>query len=111
MYPIFINTGKLNVYTYGLFVGIGFMTAIWVSENNAAFHCISPQTITDIFFVILISAVFGSFAALFIYLKTKGYKIWKIADILSQGIGVFVFLIPLVILIKHSRSFYDKKHG
>jgi phosphatidylglycerol:prolipoprotein diacylglycerol transferase len=49
MYPILIDLGKFELYTYGLFVGIGFLTAIWFSKKNAQPHGISPETITDIF--------------------------------------------------------------
>ena len=52
MYPILIDLGKFELYTYGLFVGIGFLTAIWFSKKNAQPHGVSPEIITDTFFVI-----------------------------------------------------------
>ena len=60
MHPVLLHIGSFNLYTYGLFVGLGFMTAIWISQKNATHHDISSQTITDIFFIILLSALFGA---------------------------------------------------
>ena len=124
MHPVLLHIGSFNLYTYGLFVAMGFMTAIWVSQKNAKPHDISPQIITDIFFVILVSAIlgarllyvlinfnafknnlldifklwngglvfFGGFIgavmATTVYLKLKNFNIWKIADIISPGVAL-----------------------
>ncbi|MBT3386954.1 MAG: prolipoprotein diacylglyceryl transferase [Desulfobacula sp.] len=84
MHPVLINIGSFNLYTYGLFVALGFITAIWVSQKNAAPHGISAQAITDIFFVILVSAIIGA-RLLYIGINfdvykdnwIDGFKIWN----------------------------------
>ena len=73
MHPVLLNIGNFNLYTYGLFVALGFMTAVWVSQKNAATHDISPQAVTDIFFVILVSALFGA-RLLYVLINFNNYK-------------------------------------
>ncbi len=60
MHPVLIQIGSLSLYTYGLFLALGFITAIWFSQKNAAPHDIKPQLISDIFFVMLVSAIIGA---------------------------------------------------
>ncbi len=60
MYPVLFHIGDVGLYTYGLFVALGLFTAISVSKKIAASEQIPAQTITDIFFVILISAIIGA---------------------------------------------------
>ncbi|MBT3178906.1 MAG: prolipoprotein diacylglyceryl transferase [Desulfobacula sp.] len=73
MHPVLLNIGNFNLYTYGLFAALGFMTAVWVSQKNAATHDISPQAVTDIFFVILVSALFGA-RLLYVLINFNNYK-------------------------------------
>lgn len=73
MYPVLIHIGSFNLYTYGLFVALGFMTAVWISQKNAAPHGILPETITDIFFVILVSALIGA-RILYVGINAQDYK-------------------------------------
>ena len=124
MAPILFSIGSFHLYTYGLFVALGLLAATWVSKKLAAPHDISPETITNLFIIILISAIagarilyvliqwdtyknnlveifkiwngglvfFGGFlaasAATIIYLKMTRLDIWKVADILSPGIAL-----------------------
>lgn len=60
MYPILLEIGNIKLFTYGLFMATGFMIALWFSKRNARLHGISDQTISDVFFVILISAILGA---------------------------------------------------
>lgn len=123
MYPILLRIGNFNLYTYGLFVALGFMTVMLVSRKFAQPMGISSEILNDIFVVILVSALigarlmyvminfkayegnffdilkvwngglvfFGGFLAavpaVAVYLKIKGVRIWKTADILSPGMA------------------------
>jgi phosphatidylglycerol---prolipoprotein diacylglyceryl transferase len=73
MHPILFHIGSFNLYTYGLFVALGFMTAIWVSQKNAAPHGIPAQEISDIFFVILVSGILGA-RLLYVGINFEEYK-------------------------------------
>lgn len=73
MYPILLHIGSFNLYTYGLFVALGFITAVWVSQKNGAPRGFLPETITDIFFVILVSALLGA-RLLYVWINFDAYK-------------------------------------
>lgn len=73
MHPVLFHIGSFNLYTYGLFVALGFMTAVFVSQKNAASHGIAPEIITDIFFVILVSGLLGA-RFLYVLINFDDYK-------------------------------------
>ncbi len=60
MHPVLFNIGKMTLYTYGLFVGLGFMAAIWFAGKKAKHNNISPDDVTDLFFTILLSSLIGA---------------------------------------------------
>ncbi len=60
MHPILIDIGGIRLHTYGLFVALGFMTALWFSKKNGKFYDINGQDLSDLFFVILIFAIIGA---------------------------------------------------
>jgi phosphatidylglycerol:prolipoprotein diacylglycerol transferase len=107
MYPILIDLGKFELYTYGLFVGIGFLTAIWFSKKNAQPHGISPETITDIFFVILLSALVGA-RSLYVLINFDFYKdnfldifkIWNGGLVFFGGFVMAVIAVAIYLKIK-----------
>ncbi|HCY85083.1 MAG TPA: prolipoprotein diacylglyceryl transferase [Desulfobacteraceae bacterium] len=73
MYPILLEIGSLKLYTYGLFLALGFITAIWFTKRNARFYGISDQTISDLFFTILVSAIVGA-RLLYVGINFDAYK-------------------------------------
>jgi len=73
MHPILFNIGSLSLYTYGLFVALGFLTAMWISKRNAKPHGISHESISDIFFIILVSALTGA-RLLYVFINWSVYK-------------------------------------
>ncbi|WDP88762.1 MAG: prolipoprotein diacylglyceryl transferase [Desulfobacter sp.] len=73
MYPILLEIGSLKLYTYGLFLALGFMTAIWFTKRNARFYGISHQTVSDLFFAILVSAIVGA-RLLYVGINFKDYQ-------------------------------------
>lgn len=60
MYPILLDIGIIKLHTYGLFLALGFMAAVWFSKRNAHFYNTSEQVISDLFFAILLSAIVGA---------------------------------------------------
>ncbi|MDM8526375.1 prolipoprotein diacylglyceryl transferase [Desulfococcaceae bacterium HSG8] len=104
MYPVLFKIGKIAVYTYGLFIAIGFLAGISISKKEAERSGQSPEKIMDLCFYILIAAIVGS--RLF-YVITKPdiflsnpleiFKIWNGGLVFYGGfIGamatVFVYL-------------------
>ncbi|MCP3944401.1 MAG: prolipoprotein diacylglyceryl transferase [Desulfobacteraceae bacterium] len=60
MHPILFEFGRIKLYTYGLFIALGFMAAVWFSKRNAKLYNTCDQVISDLFFVILFSAIIGA---------------------------------------------------
>ncbi len=106
MYPVLFHIGSAELYTYGLFVALGLLTAITVSKKIAASRGIVPQTITDIFFVILLSSIFGA-RLLYVLINFDSYQnnfldIFKIWNGGLVFFGGFIFAVAAAaIYIKH----------
>ena len=104
MHPILFQAGSLKLYTYGLFVALGFITAVWFTKRNAKSTDISDQTISDLFFTVLISALIGA-RLLYILINLDSYtnnflgifKIWEgglvfFGGFLGATIATIIFL-------------------
>ena len=104
MYPILLKIGSMTLYTYGLFLALGFLAAVWFSKRNAAFFGIRSEDISDLFFVILVSAILGA-RALYVFVNLDAYlsapldifKIWNgglvfFGGFIAATISALVFL-------------------
>jgi len=60
MHPILVSFGSVNLYTYGLFIALGFLTAVWFTKKNGRFYGIGDQAVSDLFFTILIASLVGA---------------------------------------------------
>lgn len=60
MYPVLFQFGHISLYTYGLFIALGFLTGIAIAKREARRVGIHPERITDLCFFILIAAIVGS---------------------------------------------------
>jgi len=60
MYPVLFKIGNITLYTYGLFVGLGFLAALFVANRRAEKIGIKTELISDLFFCILISSLLGA---------------------------------------------------
>ncbi len=108
MYPVLFSFGSVGLYTYGLFIAIGLFTAIGVSKKLAAPHGIPPETVTDIFFVILISAILGA-RILYVLINFESYQdnLLEIFKIWNGGLVFFGGFISAVA----AASFYINYKG
>ncbi|MDM8541203.1 prolipoprotein diacylglyceryl transferase [Desulfococcaceae bacterium HSG9] len=84
MYPTLINLGMFSIHTYGLFIAIGFLAAMFLARREALRVSLDPEKITDLAFYILIAAIVGSrlfyvFTAPEAFLENplEIFKIWK----------------------------------
>jgi len=73
MYPILLDIGSMKLYTYGFFLALGFITAIWFTKRNARFYGISHQNVSDLFFTILVAAILGA-RLLYVVINFGDYK-------------------------------------
>ena len=60
MYPILLKLGKINIYTYGFFIALGFFAGIFLAKKEAKRVGENPEMIMDLSFYILLSAIIGS---------------------------------------------------
>lgn len=60
MHPVLITIGPVSIYTYGLFVALGFLTGILLAQKEAARLGQAPSQIGDLCFFLLIAAIVGS---------------------------------------------------
>ena len=104
MHPILLQVGSLKLYTYGLFVALGFITAIWFTKRNAKFYGVPDQIVSDLFFTVLISAIAGA-RILYVLINLNAYKdnlldvfkIWNgglvfFGGFLGGALGAIIFL-------------------
>ncbi len=108
MHPILINIGSFNLYTYGLFMAIGFLTAMQVSKINAKPHGISAEIITDIFFVILISALVGA-RLLYVIINFNSYKD-NLLSVFHIWNGGLVFFGGFIAAVTACAIYFKKKN-
>lgn len=84
MHPILIKIGPITIYSYGFFLAIGFILAIFYSTREAKRVGVDPQKISDLAFYLIIAALIGS-RLLFIITEPHDFtenplevfKIWK----------------------------------
>lgn len=60
MHPILFKIGNISLYTYGLFVALGFLTALGIARLEAARVGENPTQILDLGFYMLIAAIVGA---------------------------------------------------
>lgn len=60
MHPVLFQFGSITLYTYGLFVGLGFLSAVTFASQRAKRYGIVQEEMADLFFLILISSILGA---------------------------------------------------
>lgn len=60
MHPILIKIGSVPLYTYGLFVALGFLTALGLAQKEARRRGENPGLMMDLGFYLLLAAIVGS---------------------------------------------------
>ncbi len=89
MHPILVHFGSFTLYTYGFFLAMGFLAAVWFSKRNARFYDLKADDISDLFFVILISGIVGA-RLLYVIINFDDFKTSPL-DIFKLWNGGLVF--------------------
>jgi phosphatidylglycerol:prolipoprotein diacylglycerol transferase len=89
MHPILIHFHGVTLYTYGMFLALGFLAAIWFTNRNARFHGIKAEDISDLFFVILVSGIIGG-RLLYVIINFEAFRASPL-DIFKLWNGGLVF--------------------
>ncbi|SMC44350.1 phosphatidylglycerol:prolipoprotein diacylglycerol transferase [Desulfocicer vacuolatum DSM 3385] len=110
MHPILLKIGNITLYTYGLFVALGFMSAIWFASWRARVRgsAIGHQEITDLFFVILLSSLVG--ARLFYVIQNFSLFSARPLDIFKIWNGGLVFYGGFIVALLAAMVYIKKKN-
>ncbi len=60
LHPVLLKIGSLKIYSYGVFVAIGFLAALWIAGREIARRGIDRDTFYDMGFWAVVSAILGS---------------------------------------------------
>jgi phosphatidylglycerol:prolipoprotein diacylglycerol transferase len=60
MHPILFQIHHFSIHTYGFFIALGFLFAIFISKREARMVGEDPEKVADLIFWILVAAIFGS---------------------------------------------------
>ncbi|MBM4294970.1 MAG: prolipoprotein diacylglyceryl transferase [Deltaproteobacteria bacterium] len=108
MFPVLLELGPLRIFTYGFFLAIAFLSAIYVSAREAGRLGLPVSRFYDLCFYIVLAALIGSrLAYVFLDLKTflanplKIFALWE-GGLVFQG-GVALAIITAL--------FYMRMHG
>ena len=104
MHPVLIEFGIFRIFTYGLLVASGFFIGILLAAHQGKREGFDPQTILDLCFYILLSAVIGA-RILYVIVEYKYFlasplevfKVWKgglvyYGGFILAGAGTWFFL-------------------
>jgi phosphatidylglycerol---prolipoprotein diacylglyceryl transferase len=97
MHPDLFSIGPLTVHTYGLFVALGFASAIALTIKLGKDEGVPPQKVMDIAFVGIVWAIVGS--RFFYVLLNPQYYIRNPLDIFKLWQGGLVFSGGLVVAV------------
>jgi phosphatidylglycerol:prolipoprotein diacylglycerol transferase len=105
MHPILFKIGKLSLYTYGLFVALGFVAGIMVARHEGKRLQEDQDKIMDLCFYVLIAAIAGSRLfyvftnfSMFISDPLEIFRIWN-GGLVFYG-GFILALISAIVYVK-----------
>jgi len=104
MHPVLFSIGPITIHTYGVFVALGFASAIAVSVWLSRKEGFPPQAIIDAAFVAIVSAIVGS-RVLYVFMNPVYYsenpldifKLWEGGLVFSGGL-IFAVIVLIFYL-------------
>jgi phosphatidylglycerol:prolipoprotein diacylglycerol transferase len=111
MHPVLLQIGSLKIYSYGVFVAIGFLAALWVSAREIARRGLDREKFLDMGFWVVLSAIVGArtFHVLVYWREyaeapTEILKLWN-GGLVFYGGFIAAVTACTVYLRKHRMSF------
>lgn len=106
MHPILLELGPIKIFTYGFFLAVAFLTAIFVAGREAQRQGIPKGQFYDLCFYIIVAALVGS-RLLFVILEPAAFlahplkliALWE-GGLDFQG-GMFLALVVAFIYIRY----------
>ncbi|MCF8025857.1 MAG: prolipoprotein diacylglyceryl transferase [Desulfobacteraceae bacterium] len=104
MFPVIFEFGKFTLYTYGFFIALGVLAAVFFARHEAKRLGLDPNRITDLCFYLVIAAILGS-RLFFVLLNYEYYmeaplevfKIWS-GGLVFYGGFIVAFAVALVLV-------------
>jgi len=87
MHPVLLQVGSLKIYSYGVFVAVGFIAALWVSGREIDRQGLDREKFYDMGFWVVLSAISG--ARLFhvlVYWRQYAAAPWEILRLWNGGL-------------------------
>jgi hypothetical protein len=60
MHPILLKIGPFELYTYGAFLAVAFLVAIWLATRETERAGLKPELAADMGIVVILSSIVGS---------------------------------------------------
>jgi len=112
MHPDLITIGPLTVHTYGFFVALGFITAIFVTIRLGKTEGFDAQQILDMGFIMILGGIIGSritYALMnfsyYVQYPLHFFKIWEGGLVFSGGL-ITVALLMIWYARKNKLSYW-----
>lgn len=111
MHPVLLKIGSLKIYSYGVFVAIGFLAALWVAGREISRKGLDRETFFDMGFWVVIAAIAGSrLFHVLVYWDQYGANPSEIFKLWNGGLvfyGGFLAAVPVCVyfLRRHRMPF------
>ncbi len=80
MKPVLINFRTIKIYSYGLFLAIAFILALFISRKIARERGVDPDLMYDLVFLSAVSGIIGG---------RLSYVLYHLSDYVSSPVSVF----------------------
>lgn len=90
MHPVLFEFKHLVIHTYGFFIALGFLAAIFISKREARLVGEDPEKITDFIFWILVSGIVGA-RVFYVIVYWDQYYPGRLMDVIKIWEGGLVF--------------------
>src|SRR5918995_1664732 len=89
MHPILFNAGPVTIYSYGVLLASAYLLGLWLAVKRAKAAGVDPTRIMDLLIWVIISALVGAKALLFIVDFEHFTSSWQEFTTLLRSGGVF----------------------
>lgn len=90
MYPVLFQIKHFVVHTYGFFIALGFLCAIFISKREARLVGEDPEKVADLIFWILVAAIVSS-RVFYVIVYWNDFYPNKLVDVFKLWEGGLVF--------------------
>ncbi len=113
MFPILFKVNSLVVHTYGFFIALAFLSAIFIAKREARLVGVDPEKIADFIFWVLVAAIIGSRVFYVVIYWDKYFpgdfldvfKIWE-GGLVFYGGFVGAVIIALIYIPRNNLPFW-----